>query len=462
MNKPLISGNNKPFTSGTKGLLQRETVGSPHSLRSSTHSPKIFFMRGISSPHSRRKRAGKFGFAVFNTANAALGTGVLGFSYGYRQAGWLLGLLITVGSCFLLGYCMTIILRCAREYDGASYQSLVFQMYGNAAGNFLIWMIFFINFMSGTAYLLVINSQVSYFIGSKKHQFYTSYAFIMTAAALLSLPLAQFRSMDSLGSTSFIGVTAVLFFVVVIVAHAIYGPWADDVVMISLEPRAIQTIPIVFFAIFCHITIVPATAQLLEYWPSKTNPGKIRFKSLVSVCIFVMVLCFVFYGPAGISGYLLFGTDTKQNVLDNLGKGIEISISRICMMITTFASLPITTMLNRGAIFDLLDLPNEITTMRIRDITLFNVISLGLTAAVAIGLKFFDQGISFVMSIVGATSGVAIQIGFPACFSWTMGYRVRGVFLMLLAVLIGVSGLFITIILAICGDKTSGYCSFAS
>jgi len=451
----------------TKGNVQAKTIKySPDSesgrrFQSAADSPRIFFMKGISSPHPRPKRAGKFLWAVFNTANAALGTGVLGFPYAYRQSGWLLGLLITIGSAFLLGYCMTIILKCARNYDGVSYQDMVLRMYGNRAKNCLIWMIFFINFMCGTAYLLVINSEVSYFIG-ENHKFYSSYVFIMAAASVLALPLSQYRSIDSLGSTSMVGVTAVLFFVIVIIDHAFRDPMAKDAVMFVLEPRALQTVPIVFFAIFCHITVVPATAQLMEYWPSKTHPGKTRFKSLVSVCVFVMALCFFLYGPAGLSGYLLFGTGTSQNVLENLGKGYDIAISRACMIITTFASLPVTTMINRGAFFDLIGVPNEIETMRLWDITVFNIFYFVLTAIIAVGLKYFDQGIGFVMSIVGATSGVAIQVGFPALFSWTMGNRIQSIVLMCLGGFISVSGLFITIILAVCGDKTSGYCAFAS
>merc|ERR1719383_699827 len=114
-----------------------------------------------------------------------------------------------------------------------------------------------------------------------------------------------------------IGVIALLFFVITIILHALEDPMAKDTVVFDLQPRALQTVPIVFFAIFCHITVIPATAQLMEYWPSKTRPGKTRFKSLVSVCVFVMALCFFFYGPAGVSGYLLFGTGTNQNVLEN-------------------------------------------------------------------------------------------------------------------------------------------------
>merc|ERR1719193_274653 len=108
-----------------------------------------------------------------------------------------------------------------------------------------------------------------------------------------------------------VGVSAVIFFVVVVIVHAFLDPLSDDVKLFEQEPRAIQTIPIVFFAIFCHITIVPATAQLGEYWPSKTRPGKTRFKSLVCVCAFVMGLCTLAYAPTGIAGYLLFGESTQ-------------------------------------------------------------------------------------------------------------------------------------------------------
>merc|ERR1719357_751898 len=169
---------------------------------------------------------------------------------------------------------------------------MVLLMYGRNAERCLISMIIFIQFMSGIAYVLVINSQVYYFVRSYK-SLLADYPFIMTITVALALPPSQFRCIDSLGSTSMVGVSAVIFFVVVIIVHAFLGPLSDNVKWFEQEPRAIQTIPIVFFAIFCHITIVPATAQLGEYWPSKTNPGKIRFKSLVSVCIFVMVLCFV-------------------------------------------------------------------------------------------------------------------------------------------------------------------------
>jgi len=424
-------------------------------------SQKIFFMKGISSHHPRKKRAEKFLYAIFNTANAALGTGVLGFPFAYRQSGLILGLLITIWSAGLMGYCLTVILRCARNYEGESYQQMVLMMYGRNAERLLISMIIFIQFMCGIAYVLVINSQVYYFVQSYK-SLLANYPFIMTITIALAFPPSQFRCIDSLGSTSMVGVAAVIFFVVVIIVHAFLGPLSDDVNLFEQEPRAIQTIPIVFFAIFCHITIIPATAQLGEYWPSKTRPGKTRYKSLVSACVLIMALCTLMYAPTGIAGYLLFGSETKGNVLENLGSGIDISISRVCMIVTTFASLPVTTMLTRGACFDLFRIPNDIETLKIRDITIFNIIFYGLTLLVSIILRHFDQGIDFVMAIVGSTSGVSIQVGFPALFLWTMGKRVKSVVLIILSICLGFSGLFTTIVLAACGRNTSGFCTFAA
>jgi len=117
-----------------------------------------------------------------------------------------------------MGYCLTVILRNARNFDGESYQQMVFQMYGRKAEQCLITMIIFVNFMCGVSYLIVINSQMIDFLGGIDRQsIFTGYPFIMGASCALALPFSQYRSIDSLGSTSMIGVIAVLFFVIVII-----------------------------------------------------------------------------------------------------------------------------------------------------------------------------------------------------------------------------------------------------
>jgi amino acid permease len=426
----------------------------------STNSNKIFYMKGISSSYSRKKRIGKFLWAIFNTASTALGTGMLSFPYAYRQSGLIFGIVITFGSAGLILYCLTVILRCSRKFDGDSYQQMVLFLYGRTAERCLISMIIFINVMFGIAYVLVINSQVFYFIYSKHSVF--ARPLIMPTAVALAIPFSQFRSINSLNSNSIVGLIAVLFFVVVIIFLALRNPRKDDLRVFNVKPRAVQTIPIVFFAIFCHVTVIPATAQLGAYWPSKARPGKTSFKSLVSVCVFVVTLCTLINTSTGIAGYLLFGSKTKGNVLENLGRGVDVSVSRVCMILTSFANLPVTAILNRGASFDLFRLPNDIKTLRIRDITIYNVIYYGLILLVAMLIQYFNQGIDFVMSVAGSTSGVAMQIGFPSLFLWTMGERTKSVVLFILSICLGFSGLFITVVLAGCGNNKLGICAFAA
>merc|ERR1711979_161035 len=85
------------------------------------------------------------------------------------------------------------------------------------------------------------------------------------------------------------------------------------------EPCIAQSIPIVCFALMCHLTVVPATGGLQEYWPSINNPGYTRFRKLVSISVSVIVLCFTLYFPTGFFGYHTFGVQTKQDILDNFG-----------------------------------------------------------------------------------------------------------------------------------------------
>merc|ERR1739838_672082 len=110
-----------------------------------------------------------------------------------------------------------------------------------------------------------------------------------------------------------------------------------------------------------------------------------------------------------------------------MGGSVDVTIARIAMMLTPPLHLPVMTMLNRGAMFDLMRLPNEISTLKITHITIFNTISIGLTLLVAVVLRAANQDIGFVMSVAGATCGVAIQIGFPSLFLWTMGDKCKAV-----------------------------------
>eukprot|EP00494_Astrolonche_serrata_P030332 UN30599 len=287
-------------------------------------------------------------------------------------------------------------------------------MYGRKAGLFLTLDIMIFNFLTLVAYLLVMGSQISAVLTTLigHESWYYSPWFTMIVCSTISLPLSTMDSIEKLGFTSMLGVIAVWFTVGMITYDGFDKGRASRAEMFIWEPKLVQVFPLTFFALFCQITVVPATEELRLYWPSKTNPGKIRFRTLVLVCIFTMTMCICLYIPSGICGYFLFGKDTAENVLDNYGDDANndhsismpsdwsLKISRVCMAMTTFFSFPVITWLNRGAWYDLKHMDplqqskQYVWTWTILHTALSCVISLGLNAA--------NLNIGFVMSVVGS------------------------------------------------------------
>ena len=78
------------------------------------------------------------------------------------------------------------------------------------------------------------------------------------------------------------------------------------------QANAFQAVPIVDFALMCHLTVIPATAgHLAPYWPSKKRAGATRFRALVFVCVAVIAMCLFMYLPVGILGYYIFGVSRQ-------------------------------------------------------------------------------------------------------------------------------------------------------
>jgi amino acid permease len=120
-------------------------------------------MKGITSDYSRPARIQKLANAVFNVSNAAIGSGVLAFPFAYKQSGLVLGVIVTICAASLLSFTLTILARCAREFEVNSYQALAGAMYGKSARNMLLGTQFVYCFFAGIAYLMVLSRLTIYF-----------------------------------------------------------------------------------------------------------------------------------------------------------------------------------------------------------------------------------------------------------------------------------------------------------
>lgn len=435
---------------------QVQVNGGGYASESKDHS-KVFFMKGISTDETRSKRVMAFFFSIFNTANAALGTGVLCFPFAFAQAGWALGCIMTCICGGIICYTLTVILRCARKYNVADYQKLIGAMYGDQAGVALTITILIFNFLCCVSYLLVMGSQLVA-LTPDGSVFLNQYC-LMLYCAIISIPLSSMSSIDKLGFTSFLGVVAVWFTVGMIVFDGLHQGEPDIADTFTFEPKAIQTFPLIMFSLFCQITIIPATEELRPYWPSKNSEGKIRFKTLVLVAICTIGMCMILYVSTGLCGYFLFGDSVQENILQNYGThnqhGVDmpedwsVTISRFCMALTTFFSFPVITYLNRGCWFDLKKDDNPNNAHFYGFVVIHTMICLG----VAIILNSLKLDIGFVMSVSGSTCAVVIQLVFPGLMLITLGDKMLGRTVLVIAALVCVTGLGITITTSICPNN---------
>jgi len=436
-------------------------------------------MRGLSTSHPRSLRARKFFTAVFNVANAAVGSGILAFPYAYACAGYGMAIIITIFAVIINIFTLLIILRTARKHHVVNYQDVVCILFGDSARKVLVWMSIVFCLLVNISYTLVVSSMLEKFFDSWFGGILSNKYFLMSFFSLLVAPLSFVRSVDFLGPTSMLGVTAVLFTVGVLVYHGSNvspdeGAPKSELTAFNLKLKAFQAIPLIMFSLMCHLTVTPACANLAEYWPSLHSEGRVRMKTLAALVVAVMLLCGILYTPAGLFGYFLFGDNVKSDVLDSFDAvtyfqpghngpfeivkaTVDVKIARVCMALTTGLGYPVMVYVARITIFDVVGESDYMSRKYVLITTAYLFSALGLSIfCQAVGL---DLG--FVMSIVGSTAGATIQLVFPALMLLHEKKLFLGYGLLVVSVLMVVLGLFVTIANVACdanSTKDGAFC----
>jgi amino acid permease len=429
-------------------------------------------MKGKSSDHSRTQRIQKLANAVFNVSNAAIGSGVLAFPFAYRQSGYVLGMIITIGASFLLGYSLSVLSRYAREHDAQTYQELAFKVFGAKAKLGIVTTQVTYCFFTGIAYLMVLSSMVLPALqGAFGEELTRSH--VVVGVTVLVLPLCLLRNIDKLGFTSTVGILSMGYACGVIMYYSLTTqrdpntPPAFEARAFNLKPCAFQVFPIVDFALMCHLTIIPAVQGLQPYWPSKNRPGKTRYRSLLFICILVMLICDVLYMPTGTLGYILFGKDVTSDILNNFGeRGATIYVptsaavraARFCVGLCMFFSFPIPAYVGLKSVKDIFRLEIDGPLPTTKHVGLVVCWSLTIMVATVIVLALhLDLG--FVCSIVGCTAAVISQYLFPGFLLKHGGRTCMGNAYLILGGIMCALGVFVTFASASCANSDSEFCT---
>ena len=249
--------------------------------------------------------------AGIQIANTIMGAGILAIPLLMSYLGILIGTIILVFLAIVTIYTVYILMRC-HQITGKSGYSMFGKITLGKVGSILVKIIIIINNMGicicylrifGEVFQTIIQSFVSK--DSKLMTNWHNYIFILIGGVILFF-FIFIKNISSLKKVSYIGVIAVLAFVILLTVLLLYKTIASELDSnVSWKfllpdcsfPQAFQAVPTVFIAFLFQFNVFPI------YYSLKNRSMRAMFRAtkigvIASLVIFLLV---------GIVGFLLYG-----------------------------------------------------------------------------------------------------------------------------------------------------------
>ena len=303
-----------------RGSVQQRMSGGFGSVQSGAglKAPMIISYSSIGPEQAGARKVGILG-SMANLANAAIGAGVLAFPLAYREAGLVLGPLLTVLFGTILGYTLHEILRAAivardRTGSAGSYQEIVAAVLGPRAEKIII--VLQAVYLTGcnVCMLMIIRDQVKPVLMKDLGPEHWAVRFLLPLAAWgICFPLSLIRDMSVFAWPSSLSQVGVFYSVGVVVWHylhmgdgsrsssASFGELDSDRMLWGSSTRGlVSSLPLICFGFQCHLTFS------LVY-DSLAHPTPGRIDTVAAGC---MIICATLYIPMGKAqpALLEFGT----------------------------------------------------------------------------------------------------------------------------------------------------------
>ncbi|XP_034951677.1 putative sodium-coupled neutral amino acid transporter 10 isoform X2 [Chelonus insularis] len=274
---------------------------------------------------------------VMTLANSIIGVSVLAMPFCFKQCGIILAALVLVSCCLLSRLACHFLIKSAVMSRRRNYEFLAFHAFG-PMGKFLVEL-FIIGFLLGTciAFFVVIGDLgpqiLAKILNKNPENIRTS--FLLTAGAIIVLPLGLLRNIDSLASISTITIgfyiCLVLKIIVESMGHIFRGDWYDNVNY--WRPTGIlQCLPIFSMALFCQ-------TQLFEIYESIENPSLEKMNTIVRGA---MNICTLVYLCVGFFGYVAFCTQSfSGNILMSFEPSLTSDVIKIGFVLSVVFSFPL-------------------------------------------------------------------------------------------------------------------------
>lgn len=280
--------------------------------------------------------------AVFLVVNAALGAGLLNFPSTYHQAGGIyVAIMVQLVLMIFIVSSILILVYCSDIEGSNNYQEVVYSMCGNSGLLLCSLAITLYCFGTCITFMVIIGDQwQEFFIFINAKLYCTVYPWYMNRMFIISitsiviiLPLCFPKKIDFLKYASIIGVSAIVYIVVMVIAkyfapHAPPGP-------IATKPKywtdVFYVIPMICFSYQCHVSVIPIYSCMFRR----------TLKEFSKTIFMAILLCVVTYTIMATFGYLTFGAFINSDILLSYQPDTFVIIAVFLLIIKTYTTYPI-------------------------------------------------------------------------------------------------------------------------
>lgn len=351
---------------------------------------------------------------IYNMASITLGSGIFSLPYAFRSTGIATAVLVlvfitlsTVYSVYLL---MKVVEKTGRRLR--SYEALSRGLLGRGWDYLAAFNMWMFCFGSCVSYVITIGDLIGRAtdddsVNSFLRTTWGNRVLVIVVWACAMLPLSIPKQVNSLRYVSVIGVTFMMYFVVVIVIHSGRNGFENGKLKHELNAFRSGNEALIGFSMFLFAYLAQTNTLEIATEMKNLTPARMTNHTAIS-----MAICTVLYIVTGFFGYADFGNDLAGSVLRyyNVRQDVMVAIGYVGLGFKLCVSFAICMQPSRDSIYYCIG-------WNVRTVSFWvNAACCTFMAIVALVLGLFIPKVEIVFSLVGSLGGGFIGFIFPALF----------------------------------------------
>ncbi|EPY27788.1 amino acid transporter [Strigomonas culicis] len=372
---------------------------------------------------------GGFVSNAYTLAAVTLGSGIITLPAAFQASGVIVSIIVLIVITLSTVYSVYLLAQAVEKSKRTlnSYEELARGLLGvgwDYLAAFNMWMFCFgscVSYVISTGDLIsraTDDPSVNEFIRST----WGKRVLVIIVWSVTMLPLSLPKEINSLRYFSVIGVSCMVYFVIVIIVHASTngfenGKAVNPLQMFKTGNNALVGFSQFIFAYLCQTNCFEVYREM-----EKPSPYRLMLHTAVS-----MTVCCILYIFAGIFGYLEFGEEITDSILlyFNVRSDVMVAIAYVGIGVKMIVGFAICMQPSRDSVYYCLSSRLPI----FRDINTvpfwLNGLICGLMAVVALVLGLFIPSVTIVFGLVGSFCGGFLGFVFPAfyimyCGNWSL------------------------------------------